>query len=72
MRYVEFRDAIEKELRRRPEGLTWRQLQERLSLPYDRPCSAWTKQLEQEIGLSRMKSAGRALLWRVAKAERGE
>lgn len=49
MRYVEFRDAIENRLRRSPEGLTWRQLRERLNLPYDRPCPTWTRRLEQEM-----------------------
>jgi hypothetical protein len=65
MRYVEFRNAIQKELRRSPKGLTWIQLQKRLDLPYDRPCQTWTYRLEEEIGLSRMKGAGRALLWRL-------
>ena len=66
MSYVEFKKAIDRELRRRPEGLTWIQLQQRLNLPYDRPCQTWTNRLEQEIGLSRKKGSGRALLWRVS------
>jgi hypothetical protein len=67
MRYVEFRDVIRKELRRHPEGLTWRQLQERLALPYDRPCPTWVTQLEQEIRLRRRKGTGRALVWTVPR-----
>jgi hypothetical protein len=66
MSFVEFKNAIDRELRRRPEGLTWIQLQQRLNLPYDRPCQTWTHRLEQEIGLSRKKGSGRALLWRVS------
>ena len=66
MSFVEFKNAIDRELRRRPEGLTWIQLQQRLNLPYDRPCQTWTHRLEQEIGLSRKKRSGRALLWRVS------
>ena len=66
MSFVEFKNAIHRELRRRPEGLTWIQLQQRLNLPYDRPCQTWTNRLEQEIGLSRKKGSGRALLWRVS------
>jgi hypothetical protein len=65
MRYVEFRDSIQHKLRRNVGGLTWAQLRERLGLPYDRPCPVWTKQLEQEIGLSRDKGNGRALSWMV-------
>jgi hypothetical protein len=65
MRYTEFRDSIHKELRRNRSGLTWAQLQQRLELPYDRPCPTWTKQLETEIGLKRVKGNGRALTWKV-------
>ena len=67
MRYVEFRDSIRRELQRHPAGLTWAELQARLDLPYDRPCPEWTKQLEQEIGLTRRKGDGRALVWRVGR-----
>jgi hypothetical protein len=65
MRYVDFRDSIRRELQRNSAGLTWAQLQGRLHLPYDRPCPEWTKQLEQEIGLRRVKGNGRALIWKV-------
>jgi hypothetical protein len=67
MRYVDFRDAIEKELRRHRRGLTWRELKERLDLPYDSPCQTWIKQLESDIGLTRVKGEGRALVWRVGR-----
>jgi hypothetical protein len=68
MRYLEFKEAINRELRGQPKGLTWDQLQQRLELPYDRPCQTWTRRLEEEIGLSRMKGSGRALLWRVGQS----
>jgi hypothetical protein len=70
MRYADFKTAIHRELRRNPRGLTWLQLQQRLSLPYDRPCATWTRMLEEEIGLSRRKGDGRAFLWRVPAHER--
>jgi hypothetical protein len=73
MTYADFRDSIATQLRRTPAGLTWAQLQERLALPYDRPCPTWTKQLEHDIGLTRVKGQGRALVWKVprrAKANR--
>ena len=66
MRYVEFRDAIKSELRRVPAGLTWADLKKRLKLPYDVPCPEWVKRMEQEIGLSRKRGAGRAFTWRVS------
>lgn len=50
MRYVEFRDLILKELKKHPEGFTWKELRDRLNLPYKRPCPEWTKRLEKEIG----------------------
>ncbi len=65
MRYTDFRDTIHRKLRRHRRGLTWRELRDQLNLPYDRPCPAWTKQLEQEIGLKRIKGEGRALVWQV-------
>jgi hypothetical protein len=65
MRYAQYRDAIRKVLARNAAGLTWSQLQSRLLLPYDRPCPTWTKQLEQEIGLLRVKGKGRSLVWRI-------
>mgnify|MGYP001555096939 CR=1 FL=1 len=66
MRYVEYRDQIHGKLRRRKRGMTWAQLRDELDLPYDRPCPNWTKRLEAEIGLTRTKGEGRALVWRVA------
>jgi hypothetical protein len=65
MRYSDFKDAIHQELRRSPQGLTWVQLQERLNLPYDRPCPTWTNRLQKEIGLLRKKGTGRPFLWRL-------
>jgi hypothetical protein len=67
MRYAEFKDAIHRALRRRRGGMTWTELQERLALPYTRPCPEWTKRLEQDIGLARVKAGGRALVWQLAR-----
>ena len=68
MRYVEFRDLIHEELRRNPAGRTWVELKERLALPYDRPCPTWVARLEQEIGLSRAKHSGPALIWTIRES----
>jgi hypothetical protein len=66
MRYTDFKSAVHRTLRRTPAGLTRAQLQSRLHLPYNRPCPEWTRRLEEEIGLMRIKGADRALVWRVA------
>ena len=67
MKYVEFRDAIAKALRRNRCGLTWVKLRDTLDLPYERPCPNWTRRLEEEIGLSRVKGEGRALVWKIER-----
>ena len=65
MRYVDFRDSICMELRRNPEGLTWRELRERLALPYRTPCAEWVARMERENGLERSTGGGRAYVWKV-------
>ncbi len=65
MRYEEFRDQIQGELQRNAAGLTWAELQQRLDLPYTRPCPTWVARLEDEVGLSRVKGRGPAHVWRV-------
>ena len=65
MRYSDFRDSIRDELACHDDGLTWVELKTRLRLPYDRPCPTWVKELEREIGLSRVKGSGRAQVWRL-------
>ena len=66
MRYDDFRDAVQAELRRTRAGLTWAQLRDRLRLPYDRACPNWTARLEREIGLTRQRVAEqRGLVWKV-------
>lgn len=65
MRYTDFRDSIREELACHDGGLTWVELKTRLRLPYERPCPTWVKELEREIGLSRVKGSGRAQVWRL-------
>jgi hypothetical protein len=65
MRYAEFREAIQKELVKNPEGFTWAELKERLSMPYEQPCPAWVNRMEQEIGLTRARGAKRAYTWKI-------
>jgi len=63
MSYAEFKQRIEGSLRRRKGGLTWRELREVAELPYERACPEWTRRLEREIGLKRVKGETRALVW---------
>ena len=65
MRYAEFRDSIQADLRKSRSGKTWKELQRSLNLPYKRPCPEWVGRLEQEIGLLRDTRRGSALVWRV-------
>lgn len=71
MRYVDFKDVIQAELRKNIDGLTWAQLRERLNLPYDRPCQTWVYKLEAEIGLVRERGVGRALVWKLRTKSKG-
>lgn len=65
MRYVEFKNSIQRHLLEHRRGATWLELREALALPYERPCPEWTRRLEQEIGMVRQakKGSGRSLVW---------
>jgi hypothetical protein len=65
MRYTEFRDSIQAELQRTPAGLCWKDLKQRLQLPYERPCSTWIRRLESDIGLARARK-GSMYLWMIS------
>lgn len=72
MRYVEFKAAIQQHLQRNRRGATWAELRDTLALPYDRPCLEWTRQLEEEIGLTRRKGTGRSLVWELRSTTAGK
>ena len=63
MTYIQFKTLIHTTLREQASGLTWPELKSNLGLPYKRPCPEWTRRLEREIGLTRRKGAGNALIW---------
>ena len=73
MRYVDFKESIRRDLQSNPGGLTWKQLRDRNQLPYDRPCPTWTRCLEEEIGLRRVKrpGMGNQLVWVVNEGGTG-
>ncbi|MEM1058090.1 MAG: hypothetical protein AAGK14_02480 [Verrucomicrobiota bacterium] len=66
MTYLEFRHRIQRELSSHPAGRTWKELRDRLALPYKVPCPEWMKQLEADIGLDRSVKKGNAKIWRLA------
>ena len=65
MQYTDFRNSIRQELLSNPSGLTWAQLRNRLSLPYDQPCQTWVLRLEKEIGLERKDRVRNAYVWKL-------
>ena len=69
MQYDEFKASIHDVLRQADAGLTWVELRRRAGLPYERPCPTWTRRLEQEIGLTRRRGSGRALVWSLGARE---
>jgi hypothetical protein len=65
MRYIKFKTLIRDELIKHPSGLTWKELKNNLALPYQRPCPTWVNQLEQDIGLVRIRETRAALIWKL-------
>lgn len=65
MQYTDFRNSIQQELLSNPAGLTWVELRDRLSLPYNSPCQTWVLQLEKEIGLHRKDRIHNAYIWKL-------
>lgn len=64
MTYEEFRDAIKKELKANPNGLTWTQIKKKLRLPQKVPNNKWVHQMEKDIGLLRVRDS-EGILWRL-------
>ena len=65
MTYEEFKQIIKEELTKEPTGLTWSQIRERRPELYQRfPANQWVRQMEKDIGLVRLKKAGK-VIWRL-------
>ena len=65
MSYEKFKQIIEEELKKSPDGLTWTQIRERRPELYQKfPANQWVKQMEKDIGLSRSKRAGKTI-WKL-------
>jgi hypothetical protein len=63
--YDVFRDRISRALTASKSGLTWTQLRDKLGLPQRVPNNVWVRRLEADIGLLRVKSAGKGVLWKL-------
>jgi hypothetical protein len=65
MTYEEFKQIIKAELTKVPTGLTWSQIRERRPELYQKfPANQWVRQMEKDIGLTRLKKAGKTI-WRL-------
>ena len=65
MTYEEFKQIIEEELKKAPNGLTWTQIRERRPELYQRfTANQWVRRMEKDIGLIRSKKAGKTY-WRL-------
>ncbi|MGI0012688.1 MAG: hypothetical protein ACREBU_04480 [Nitrososphaera sp.] len=63
MSYGTFRDKI-KNLLQYNDGMTWTEIRTKLNLDQIVPNNKWVRQMEQDIGLLRLKDA-RGLIWRL-------
>lgn len=62
--YSDFKETIEKLLKRFPIGLTWLEIKEKLNFPQKVPNNKWVKQLESDIGLKRIKIENKTI-WKL-------
>ena len=65
MGYEKFKQIIQEELEKVPEGLSWTNIRERRSELYQKwPANQWVRRLEEDIGLIREKVKGK-VIWRI-------
>lgn len=65
MPYPEFRDKIRQTLQY-SDGMTWRQIREKLKLDQVVPNNKWVRRMEKDIGLMRVKRSDGVIVWRVS------
>ena len=65
MPYSEFRDKIKNALEHRDNGMTWTELKELLELEQVVPNNKWVRQLEEDIGLRRIRDTN-GVIWRMS------
>jgi len=62
MSYEEFKQIIKETLEKAPNGLTWTQIRERRPKLYQKfPANQWVRRMEKDIGLIRIRKAGKTL-----------
>ncbi len=64
MGYEEFRAAIQVELKKNPDGLTWTELKQKLRLTQKVPNNQWVNRMEKDIGLMRVREVNR-IIWKL-------
>lgn len=65
MSYEEFKQIVEEELRKTPDGLTWTQIRKRRPEIYQKfPANRWVRRMEKDIRLIRSRKAGKTI-WRL-------
>jgi len=60
--YEVFKKKVYAKLRSHKYGLTWHEIRDKAKLQQTVPNNRWTKQLERDIGLQRVKDA-RGMVW---------
>ena len=69
MSYEDFRERISGILKRKPEGLSWTEIRDRLKLPQKVPNNLWVRMMEKDIGLVRtLDNKTAKTIWRLPKA----
>ncbi len=67
MSYDGFRQIIKETLENFPNGLTWGQIREKHPELYQKfPANQWVRRMEKDIGLIRIKKAGKTI-WSIKK-----
>lgn len=65
MEYEKFRDDIQMLLYEHPEGLSWTEIKNNLSLDQTVPNNIWVKRLEEDINLKREIKKTTKRVWRL-------
>jgi bifunctional DNA-binding transcriptional regulator/antitoxin component of YhaV-PrlF toxin-antitoxin module len=62
--YADFQKSVESVLKRFPEGLIWSEIKKKMNFPQSRPNNRWVRQLEEDIGLTRVKTS-KHTIWKI-------
>jgi len=62
--YEKFKTQIEAALKAEPNGFTWTEIRNKLSLPQKFPNNKWVRMMERDIGLTRVKEK-KGTVWKL-------